>query len=140
MNLTHSDFEHLCDNGMSWKTIDWEKQEDRFEVVNGKYDDPINWEFRHAYWLGEDYSHVILAREYLRNIGYTDHQVLWDMADNTSDVWLHELSRLAHAVVGEGPYPEPNARHTALVELVESVRRKNHSYVILTNFTPPRKG
>lgn len=136
-SMSHSDFEHITDSGMSWKGIDWFLQEDRFEVINGKYDDPINFEFAHAYWLGEDYTHVILAREYLISQGFPNHQVIWDLCDNTAEWFLSELERLSLTAVGGAGVKRSRERTAALMALVERIRPKNYSYVILTDYVVP---
>jgi hypothetical protein len=134
MKMTHSDFEHLCETHTKWHGQNWEIQDGRFEVSSGNYDDPINFEFAHAYWVGDNYLNVILAREYLTARGYADHQVLWDMADNTSEWYWNKLQRLCQAAVGGEGTQDTDARVQALTELAETLRGENHSYVVLSNF------
>lgn len=79
IEMSERDFDRLSDNSMRWSGTDWQAQEDRFETSDNRLEE-INWDFKMAYWIGDNPAAIILAREYVRNLGF-DSQILWDMAE-----------------------------------------------------------
>ncbi len=89
LNMDETDFEQLSIVSMQWcypgGRNDWTSQPGRFETRAG--DTTINWEFRYAYWVGEEWATVLFARAYLDAIGQP-YQVLWDIAENPDSSWV----------------------------------------------------
>ena len=62
MKLTNEDFNRLWDNSMGWGD-EWRAQEDRF-------DPPVSYEWKRAYWFELAYANLIMAKTYLEEQGY----------------------------------------------------------------------
>lgn len=77
--ITAKDFQYLWNTSMAWKGLDWEEQADRFEG-----DQELNWEFKRIYWLGKEYTAVILTKMFFTSINQ-DYQILCD--ENTEE-WV----------------------------------------------------
>ena len=63
MNITAQDFEYLFDVSMSWTASNWSGQAYRFDFENQP-------ETGFIYWV-EDYSNLILCRQFLNERGFT---------------------------------------------------------------------
>lgn len=89
VTLDENDFELLAHTSMRWSypdgRNDWTQQEGRFFLV--KHEEDINWQYRHAFWLGTEWTTVLLARAYLDAVGQP-YQVLWDMVENPDMSWV----------------------------------------------------
>jgi hypothetical protein len=125
--ITAQDFDQLRSNGTNWGQ--WAKdQEGRFDVMGAPYGTVPNYDFKHAYWMDDSWSNVLLGKMFLAQEGFT-YQVLWDNADNTSEIYLTDLVNLARQVATS----EEGAR--ALCQLIERLRTENTSYVLLTDYS-----
>jgi hypothetical protein len=80
--MDDADFGYLTENGAEWAAIgsEWAPQiaGGRFMTVPAGGIPFTTW--KRAYWLGEDYVHVMLARAFLAAWGH-DFQVLSDETD-----------------------------------------------------------
>jgi hypothetical protein len=99
------DFERLCNNGTAWagyaedheyggKTHPgWRTQisEGRFEV-SGKAGFWPSLRWKQAYWVGPDYTAVILARSFLTAWSF-ECSVVWDLAEPGEWVILTDYER-----------------------------------------------
>ena len=83
IHMNDGDFEQLAVTSMGWAGHDWSAQSHRFENwTPGKaFTEEPRWDWRMAYWLGENYTTLILAKSYLAAIG-EPFEVLWDLAEN----------------------------------------------------------
>lgn len=83
IHMDDSDFEHLTQVSMEWATHNWSTQSDRFEncTPGEAFTEEPRWDWRMAYWLGEDYTTLLLAKSYLAAIG-EPFEVLWDLDEN----------------------------------------------------------
>jgi hypothetical protein len=127
--LTAQDMDQLCSNGANWG--EWarvQQDEDGRWDVMGETGEEINYDFKHAHWLEDNWANVVLAKMFLDQEGYT-YQVLYDNADNTSGWWFERLHHVSERIsaTAEG--------RVALLELAEMLRRQNTGYVILTDFS-----
>jgi len=85
LRINGDDFDRLTLNSMRWSASDWYDQADRFETTSRG--EEINWGWTYAYWVGDAWANVILARVYLESIG-EPYQVLWDMVENPDPSWV----------------------------------------------------
>lgn len=89
IRMDDSDFEHLYFTSMEWRhengRNDWTEQADRFELHGS--DTEIDWSFRYAFWVGEEWANVMFARAYLESAGQ-EYQILWDMVENPDPSWV----------------------------------------------------
>lgn len=80
ISINAEDFEFLRNNSMAWAGHDWEIQvfDGRFEAAGKAGQEPgMHW--RRAYWMGPEYTAVILARAFLQAKGF-DCEVVFDLA------------------------------------------------------------
>jgi hypothetical protein len=84
INITPQDFELLRENDMSWADILRISAggPDRFELVmkwatGDRLDEDYPW--KRIYWFGREYTAVLLAQVFLKNMGQ-QYAVLWDLA------------------------------------------------------------
>lgn len=97
IEMEEQDFEHLVFRTEAWAV---RAEERRAAVVEGRFahavrsDDAqpgLHW--RRAFWMGGDWTRVVLAKAFLRAEGH-DFEVLWDMAvDDGSYVILTNYDR-----------------------------------------------
>lgn len=89
VNMDEDDFQHLAITSMRWcypgGRNDWIEQEGRFELHRD--DTEINWQYGYAFWLGTEWTTVLLARAYLDTLGHP-YQILWDLAENPDMSWV----------------------------------------------------
>lgn len=81
--ITATDFQYLWNTAMSLKGLkggSWKDQEGRFGC-----NEEINWEFKKAYWIGNEYSSVIFAKMFLTSINQP-YQILCDC--NQDGEWV----------------------------------------------------
>lgn len=83
IEMTEDDFERLTKTSMKWQGLPWAAQDGRFENCSSgaTTDAAPDYKWRMAYWVGDSWLNVILARSYLRAAG-EDCEVLWDMVEN----------------------------------------------------------
>lgn len=82
--MGEKDFDQLTNSSTRWNTSfegSWAPQLDRFENMSYDYDQDPSPDWKVAYWLGTEYSAVLLAGAFLRGQG-CEYEVLWDMAEN----------------------------------------------------------
>lgn len=79
LEMTEKDFERLSTTSMRWGNS-WAAHDGRFEHMTKSYDTPPSYRWAMAYWVGEDWSHVMLCRAFLASQGH-DFEVMWDKAD-----------------------------------------------------------
>jgi hypothetical protein len=80
IEMTESDFGHLWVMGSQWQGgCSFEEQADRFETVDSDNKEPV-WTWKRAYWVGDNWPAVMLARTYLASAGHKC-EVIWDMGD-----------------------------------------------------------
>jgi hypothetical protein len=74
IQVTAADFNRLWNTHTTWG-YGWSDQlaKGRFETVNGE----MSTKWKHAYWLGDNYTVAILARSWLHRQNYA---VIWDKA------------------------------------------------------------
>lgn len=75
------DFEHLFTNSMQWDQ-GWSDhvESGRFEHMQKAHDEKPSYAWAYAYWLGDDWSHVMLCRSFLEANDY-GYEILWDLAE-----------------------------------------------------------
>lgn len=91
--MDDEDFSHLCSNSTAWASgaddktnkgrtfPGWRRQiaDGRFELSGSANGQPaLHWKI--AYWVGSDYTAVILAKSFLAAKGF-ECQVAWDLAE-----------------------------------------------------------
>lgn len=79
LEMTETDFDRLGTNSMRWGSK-WSAQAGRFEHSTKKYDTPPSYDWAMAYWVGDDWSHVMLCRAFLAAKGHAC-EILWDMGE-----------------------------------------------------------
>ena len=77
IQVTAADFQRLCENSGQW--ADWEVPPRRFESLDTT--SPANGHWQRAYWVGDNYTSVILARAFLAARGH-DYKILYDTAEH----------------------------------------------------------
>jgi len=87
LGLTEDDFIHLCTNSTQWAedAADWAPhlRNGRIEG-DGRAGNQPSQHWRMAYWLGSEYTAVVLARAFLASRGF-ECQTAMDTAD---DEWM----------------------------------------------------
>jgi hypothetical protein len=80
ITLDQNDFQRLWHTHMRWAGQGWNSEDhaDRFETVD---DRPIDYLWSNAYWMGDTWASVVLARGYLNALGQA-HQVISDIGDD----------------------------------------------------------
>ena len=75
--MDEDDFSYLTENSMNWAGHDWDTQVQagRFEV-QGTPRVPPGLHWRMAYWVGSQYTAVILARSFLTSRGFESQAVV----------------------------------------------------------------
>lgn len=128
--ISEQDFDQLCSNGAPWGEWARIQQEEsgRWDVMSENRDEEINFSFRYAHWLEDNWANVLLGKMFLAQEGFT-YQVLWDNADNTNDYWFARVEEACQAA--SGGFGE---RSKALRDLTELLRRENTGYVLLTDY------
>lgn len=90
IDMNEEDFARLAYTSMQWVnpdgTNDWIEQEARFEVVDPRGSE-IDWSLGYVFWVGMEYSSVILARAFLESQG-ARCQVLWDQVENPDPSYM----------------------------------------------------
>lgn len=86
IDMSDRDFDLLRRNAMEWCGQGWDALPDRFE-----YSTEPNWEYAYAYWVGDSWANVMLARSFLEFHGHA-HEVIWDTAENPSYVILTDYA------------------------------------------------
>jgi hypothetical protein len=71
MKLTEQDFQNLWDTSMAWGS-EWRAQD-------GRFDPPVSYEWRQAYWFELSYANLVMARTFLESKG-EDYEVSSDEA------------------------------------------------------------
>ena len=71
MNLTNEDFDRLWDTSMEWGS-EWRAQD-------GRFDPPVSYEWKQAYWFEMSYANLLFAKLYLDEKGY-DYEITSDEA------------------------------------------------------------
>jgi hypothetical protein len=71
MKLTNEDFDRLWDTSMEWGG-EWRAQD-------GRFDPPVSYEWKQAYWFEMSYANLLFAKLYLDEKGY-DYEVASDEA------------------------------------------------------------
>jgi len=78
VDMEPEDFDCLVEQSMQWgPSLSEQCDNGRFETVGGERDISKTWKM--AYWMGDSYANVLLAKSYLKSIGHT-YDVVWDMA------------------------------------------------------------
>lgn len=82
ITMGDSDFERLTTNSTKWAeswTSSWEEHvlSGRFEHSTERYDTPPRSDWAMAYWVGDDWTHVMLCRAFLLSRGF-ECEALWD--------------------------------------------------------------
>jgi hypothetical protein len=74
ITINADDFNRLWNTHTSWG-YGWNDQlaEGRFKAVNGE----MSTKWNHAYWMGDDFTKIILARSWLASQNWA---VVWDTA------------------------------------------------------------
>lgn len=87
INMDDEDFANLCNMAGEWaaRADTWTNHLDveRFEFPG----DRPSMKWKRAYWLGEEYTAVILAKSFLADRGYSS-DVVWDMSSNSDKGWV----------------------------------------------------
>ena len=71
MKLTNEDFDRLWDTSMGWGS-EWRAQD-------GRFDPPVSYEWKQAYWFEMSYANLLFAKLYLDEKGY-DYEIASDEA------------------------------------------------------------
>ena len=71
MKLTNEDFDRLWDTSMEWGS-EW-------RAHDGRFDPPVSYEWKQAYWFEMSYANLLFAKLYLDEKGY-DYEVASDEA------------------------------------------------------------
>lgn len=102
-------FEYLTQNSMEWGES-WRAHDGRFENHSAeKADTAPSYDWKIAYWIGDDAASMILARSWIIEQGH-ECALLWDMAehpngdlfgwvlltDYESPVWTRRFTREDH--------------------------------------------
>lgn len=83
IDMDGDDFDHLCESSMRWRGNSWREQAGRFEPHGKKYDEDPSWEWSVAYWVGDSFTTVLLARAFLQGLGET-YEIVFDTAEHPS--------------------------------------------------------
>lgn len=85
IHMTEADFERLCGTSMHWGP-DWAAHDGRFEnyADGAGFQQPPGYQWRYAYWVGEQAASYILAASFLADRGEA-YELLWDL---DSEEWL----------------------------------------------------
>jgi hypothetical protein len=83
ISMDEADFRLLIHNAARWAGHGWEEKLSRFEV-QGAPDIPPGTEWQMAYWVGSEYTTVVLARSFLASRGYESQTVV----DLTGNDWV----------------------------------------------------
>jgi hypothetical protein len=75
MKLTKQDFEMLWDTSMEWGQ-EWRAHE-------GRFDPPVSYEWRRAYWFELSYANLLMARAFLEEQGYK-----YEVASDEAGGWV----------------------------------------------------
>jgi len=90
VRMDEMDFEKLTENSAHWG--EWAKNKaDRWEHATEEYDTEPSWDWSYAYWVGEDWSRVILCRSFLESGGWGyshPYEIVWDMAEHPNGQFL----------------------------------------------------
>lgn len=86
ITMDDDDFIHLCTNSAQWADVtDWADQakRGRFDLSGRPGHSPsLHWKM--AYWLGTEYTAVVLARVFLAGRGFE-----WEtVVDTAGDEWV----------------------------------------------------
>lgn len=71
MKMNEGDFDRLWDTSMAWGR-EWLAQD-------GRFDPPVSYDWKQAYWFELSYSNLIFAKSFLEDKGY-DYEVAADEA------------------------------------------------------------
>jgi hypothetical protein len=71
MKLTNEDLDRLWDTSMEWGAM-WRAQD-------GRFDPPVSYEWKQAYWFEMSYANLLFAKLYLDEKGY-DYEIASDEA------------------------------------------------------------
>ncbi|MFJ1700468.1 hypothetical protein ACIOHC_36355 [Streptomyces sp. NPDC088252] len=86
IEMDEHDFQRLTRTSMRWGRS-WAVQAGRFEHTTKSFDTAPSWDWKMAYWVGEDWANVMLVRSFLKAMG-ADFEVVWDMAENPDMSYL----------------------------------------------------
>lgn len=87
LEMGSDDFDHLCNKSTHWAGTEFHDHPERFEHATKPYTTPPQWNWKMAYWVGDSWAHVILARAFLKSVG-EDCEVVWDQAGQPEFVVL----------------------------------------------------
>ena len=71
MKLTNEDFDRLWATSMEWGS-EW-------RAHDGRFDPPVSYEWKQAYWFEMSYANLLFAKLYLDEKGY-DYEIASDEA------------------------------------------------------------
>jgi hypothetical protein len=83
ISMDEADFRLLVHNAAGWAGQNWEEKIGRFEV-QGTPGMPPGMHWQMAYWVGSEYTTVVLARSFLASRGYESQTVV----DLTGNDWV----------------------------------------------------
>jgi hypothetical protein len=89
IELTLDDFLKLNHSSKKWAGQGWEDDPDRFEPV--PVDDTVKYVYKYAYWFGDCWACVVLARAFLEDRGCMYQVVLDTAGDDPGWVVLTSL-------------------------------------------------
>lgn len=64
--MDDEDFDMLPETSMAWAGIDWEEKHPGRFIPARSAETEIRWNLTRAYWLGDPYASVLLARAFLQ--------------------------------------------------------------------------
>ena len=86
IHMNESMFEILTSTSMRWGS-QWEAKSDRFEVHAKHHTELPGFQWKMAYWVGENAASTVLARSWLIDQGH-DFELVWDMAEHPNGEYL----------------------------------------------------
>ena len=86
IHMDESMFVLLTENSTRWGSH-WEDKADRFEPHAKHYTESPGFQWKMAYWVGDNAANVVLARSWLIDQGH-DFELVWDMAVHPNGEYL----------------------------------------------------
>lgn len=113
MRMYEEDFDSLFANSSHWG--DWAKQqweEGRWEHSQKKYDEAPRFDWIYAYYMGDSWATVIMARSFLQHLD-EPYEILWDMGENPGYVIITNYASPTWRKVASAQN-QPTAIHRAI--------------------------
>lgn len=80
--FTGHDFDRMISSSTRWKdgVSEFSDQFENYTDQGQPYDKPVFPGWTYAYWIGEEYTAVVLAKSFLSSLN-EGYEVLWDTSD-----------------------------------------------------------